>query len=818
MKTIYLICNAHLDPMWLWEWEEGAAAALSTFRSAVSFCEEYDAFVFNHNEALLYKWIEEYEPALFERIRRQIERGRWRVIGGWYLQPDCLMPSGEGFARQILEGNRYFEEKFGLSCRTAVNFDSFGHTRGLVQILAKCGYENYLVCRPTRADRPDLANEFDWLGFDGSRVRVRRHYELYNSPLGGAAEKIEQLVRSVDEGEELMILWGVGNHGGGPSRKDIDDIAALSERLKAEDIEIRHSTPDDYFEARKGRSVPTVAESLTPCNTGCLTSMALVKQRYRELENLLFSVEKMASHADAAGLVPYPAAELKEAVLDLLFLQFHDILPGSAIRPVERAALLLAGHAGEILSRIRARCFFALAGRYRAEPDTYPVLVYNPHPYPVRAVAACEFQLADQNWEDSLTLMRVYGEDGAEVPSQIEKEHCNLNLDWRKRVVFDAALRPMSMNLFTCRPYRVEGRKRLSELGEKYLYESEDLKVTLDCRTGLICSVQKAGDELLKGAVALGVCSDTEDPWAMQRFQYERLGEPVGEFRLMTRAEAQEYAHIKAELPPVRMIEDGPVRTVIEALFVWNHSFAVVHYLFSKIEPGIELRLNVIWNEKDRALKLRIPLALEGALYSDTAFGVQQLKATGTEQDVQRFFTVRGRAHSLTVLNGAGYAVSMEDGILMPTLLRSPAYTGHPINDREILHQDRWTPRMDQGEREFGFKLCFDLPEDRTSRAAELFGQQPYALSFFPLGKESPSAPLLELSDGPTTLSACKRAEDGHGWIVRLYNGSENASDAVLRSPLLGAEARLKLTPYEVRTLRLADGGFTETDMLERPL
>lgn len=129
MKKVYLICNAHIDPMWLWEWEEGAAAAVSTFRSAANLCEKYDAFIFNHNEALLYKWIEQYEPELFERIKELVKKGRWNIIGGWYLQPDCLMPSGEAFVRQILEGNNYFKQKFDFGFKTAINLDSFGHTR-----------------------------------------------------------------------------------------------------------------------------------------------------------------------------------------------------------------------------------------------------------------------------------------------------------------------------------------------------------------------------------------------------------------------------------------------------------------------------------------------------------------------------------------------------------------------------------------------------------------------------------------------------------------------------------------------------------------
>ena len=144
MKKIHLVCNAHLDPMWLWEWEEGAAEAISTFRVAADFCEQYDGFVFNHNEVTLYKWVEEYEPALFQRIQRLVKEGKWHIMGGWYLQPDCNIPCGESIVRQALIGKQYFMEKFGVEPTTAINFDPFGHSRGLVQILAKSGYDSYV--------------------------------------------------------------------------------------------------------------------------------------------------------------------------------------------------------------------------------------------------------------------------------------------------------------------------------------------------------------------------------------------------------------------------------------------------------------------------------------------------------------------------------------------------------------------------------------------------------------------------------------------------------------------------------------------------
>jgi alpha-mannosidase len=113
-KTLFLVCNAHLDPVWLWEWQEGAGEALSTFRTAAQLCEEFEEFVFSHNESLLYQWIEEYEPELFARIQELVKKKKWHILGGWYIQPDCNMPAGESFVRQILIG-RSFSKKGSAS-------------------------------------------------------------------------------------------------------------------------------------------------------------------------------------------------------------------------------------------------------------------------------------------------------------------------------------------------------------------------------------------------------------------------------------------------------------------------------------------------------------------------------------------------------------------------------------------------------------------------------------------------------------------------------------------------------------------------------
>ena len=288
MKKLHLLCNAHLDPVWLWKKNEGIAEAISTFRVAADFCEEYDGFVFNHNEALLYEWVETHEPDLFERIKRLVKEGKWIIMGGWYLQPDCVMTSGESLLSQIELGREYFQEKFGVIPTTAINFDPFGHTRGLVQILKSQGYDNYIFMRPQ-----SLKGNFIWKGFDGSQIIAHGIFGGYNTLKGKAAEKIQRCLdtESADVG---LCLWGIGNHGGGPSRIDLDNISAL---MKQSSTEIVHSSAENYFAEIDTSNLPVVETSLGPCMVGCYTSMVQIKQANRRLENKIAVTEKIIAHA-----------------------------------------------------------------------------------------------------------------------------------------------------------------------------------------------------------------------------------------------------------------------------------------------------------------------------------------------------------------------------------------------------------------------------------------------------------------------------------------------------------------------------------------
>ncbi|MBL8994753.1 MAG: hypothetical protein JNM63_15510, partial [Spirochaetia bacterium] len=148
MTTIHLIANAHIDPIWLWPWTAGLDEVLATCRSACDRLDAHPELSFNRGEAWVYAQVERVDPPLFERIRAHVKTGRWNIVGGWWIQPDCNQPSGFAMEEQILLGKNYFQSRFGQFPRTAYNVDSFGHAAFLPDLMRRHGQDRYVMMRP----------------------------------------------------------------------------------------------------------------------------------------------------------------------------------------------------------------------------------------------------------------------------------------------------------------------------------------------------------------------------------------------------------------------------------------------------------------------------------------------------------------------------------------------------------------------------------------------------------------------------------------------------------------------------------------------
>ncbi len=170
MEPIKMIGQAHLDVTWLWRWQEGYMEVLSTFRSALDRIAETNEFIFTCSSALYYQFVEENDPAMFREIQAAVKAERWRIVGGWWVQPDTHLPSGETFARHALYAQRYYKEKFGITCKTGYCVDSFGQSAGLPQLLKFGGMENYIFMRPNLGENSDIPTLFNWKSAEGSEI------------------------------------------------------------------------------------------------------------------------------------------------------------------------------------------------------------------------------------------------------------------------------------------------------------------------------------------------------------------------------------------------------------------------------------------------------------------------------------------------------------------------------------------------------------------------------------------------------------------------------------------------------------------------
>ena len=796
MKTLHLVCNAHLDPVWMWDWDEGAAEALATFYSAAELLGEYD-YVFCHNEAILYEYVEKYDPVLFHRIRELVAAGKWHIMGGWYLQPDCCLPCGESLIRQIALGREYFAEKFPQAPEptVAVNFDSFGHSRGLVQILAKCGYTGYVLCRPMPGILPFETPFFLWRGYDGSEISAFRvnDNKMYCTMLGRAVEDIH-CKESVFDGEEVgMALWGVGNHGGGASRKDLEEIRSLVERRKGE-TRILHSTPEAYFAEASPRGE---VETPLPCFVKCYTSIRRLKSKHAELENRLYETEKLCAAAELSGVYDYALQTFRDAERALCFMEFHDILSGTCTERGAQSAIARAECAITLLREEFMKAFHALSGRYgRARPEENPFILCNFQPYAWETVTETEILIPTAVISDTECYEVEVFQNGKKVPSQVIKEESNINYDRRKRIVYRCALNPLGVSrvdLFYKKEFKAP--RPIEEPGD-IVYRDGYKSLRIGRKSGLLESYCVGGRELLSGHAFVPVLfDDNADPWG---WGVSRLGDRYREFV------ASEFSDGVFEgLSGVTVTERGEVLTQVECLFRCDRSDLRIVYKIYRDLPYTDVIAEVLWNERSRGLKLKLPVVGAEEYFGQTAYGVEYYAPEdGMENVVQRFVGVPlGGDEAFVVYNDWGATgVSMEKGAVYMTLLNGSAYCAHPINDRPLVDDSRPVDFIEQGRHRFRFRFGVN-PKQECERLAQEFNHPPYSVNLYPHGDGAPVKSAIEIDDECVVLSAVRRLKAG-GYALRLFNGTDGTRRVCVRIAGKPFDAELGARTFETYLYR----------------
>ncbi len=819
---VHLFCNAHLDPVWMWTWEEGAREAISTFRTAADLLDEFPEFIFNHNESLLYEWIEIYDPPLFGRIRDLVRQGRWNVTGGWYLLPDLNLPGGETLVRVILEGRRYFHEKFGVRPPVAYNFDSFGHPGSLPQLLRQSGFELYIHCRPT-AHQLDLpAPLYRWRSADGSDViALRPGAGWYGTPRPGQA--LEQAHRGIAiaraTGQDVLVPWGLGDHGGGATRHDLQRFRELIHEMAESDVEVRHSTPEAYLARIRGpiaANLPEMTGDLQRTLAGTYTSMATIKRQMREGEALLSSAERWASIAWWRFGRAYPADELRTAWKRLLFNTFHDVLAGSLIEDAIPGVDDIFGHAHDLARQIIIRSQHALLPDVQPRPDTIPLYVFNPHSAPLRAPVGLHFLSAYAPPLERRPFT-LFDDTGQPVRAQTSGGNAVLaGGTWQPYVGFIADMPPLAVRRYEIRFEQVEMTGGCMLVAHEHnagiTVENAWWRAHFDRALASLAALtlKDAGRNLLSGPARLLAMYDVGHGWGGEnRTVYN---EPFGVFSALTPAEVGAFTGLEGQRgPAVRIIAHGPVFVTVECLVGWQHTRAALQFTLYADLPWIDVHTRLYMQARRKMIKFVWPFALpDPRIICEIPYGTTEYPADSTEYPYVRWLRLETETLAVGMANNgqAGFDAS-PDGTLRLSLARGAVHSsweGDPGSLPPDLTQSY--TYMDQTQIDTRFRLLAATSPHLTAAqlipaALELNQPLERFFAYYPptppeLAPASP-APFLRVEPATVIVGALKKAETRDALIVRLVEtiGQNTTARVTLEND---APQVINFRPHEIKT------------------
>jgi alpha-mannosidase len=375
---IHCVGHGHIDMNWMWSWPETVAITHDTFASVLALMRRYKDITYSQSQTAIYVMIEKYHPAMFEEIKQRVKEGRWEITASQWVEGDKNLAAGESLCRHLQMSREYIQMTFGLSAEDLpIDWepDTFGHANSVPAILRQGGIKYYYSCRTGGGHevaqignpRPRL---FRWASPDGSSVLVNHESTWYNSYINMGENIALPPIDFVRETglHEWLNVFGMGNHGGGPTCEEIDWLLELQELPCYPTIEF--STAKRYFdlidaEINTGQCqpVPVLAQELNFEFTGCYTSQSLIKQANRFGENYLIETEPLALISSAVLNTPYPHSLLDEAWKKVLFNQFHDILPGSGIRQTREHALAQFQEVGASTGAIKRQLLNGIGSR-----------------------------------------------------------------------------------------------------------------------------------------------------------------------------------------------------------------------------------------------------------------------------------------------------------------------------------------------------------------------------------------------------------------------------------------------------------------------
>ena len=773
--TLHLVGNSHIDAAWLWPWSETSGDVIpNTWRTSLKLAAMFPGYVFAASAAAYYEAMDRLQPTLADSLRAAVNAGQWAIVGGWWVEPDQNIPSGEALVRQGLYGQRYFQHRYGHRARVGWTPDSFGYPWTLPQIYRQAGLDYFVTQKIRWNDSTQLPYDaFWWEGRDGTRLFTYNPfgYDHDLAPAQLIRDRLDDVRRNAGIHHQI-VLYGVGDHGGGPTIEMLERAEGLRRVPTFPVMEydnpdhamaaVRASQPDSTFPVWRD-------ELYLEKHRGTYTTQARQKWSARHSETLLRTAEALAAVDTAA----YPRARLEGIWHRVLFNEFHDVLPGSGIHQIYLDANAQYDSAWAGLDTVTGSAFSDLRSRMdtRGAPrGAVPVVVFNPLTWPRSAVVRVALGGAD-----SATVL------AGDVPAL------------GARVYYVRSRSPA-----------LASRLPAPTVGPNWI-ENAYLRVEVDTATGVVVRVfdkRNHREALAPGGRAnvLQVFGDVPREWDAWDIGYTGEQWEVAETGGLER-------HAGADQARFSLVRRWGQSTFRQALVLGRET------------PFLDVVNDVDWHETHKLLKVGFTLGVspDSATY-EIPYGAigrscrprtlaERAKYVGSGQ---RWADLSDSSYGVSVLNDSKYGWDCHGNVLRLSLLRSPL----------------WPDSLaDRGTHHFRFAIYPHAGDWRVARTERLAAEYNTPLlaarEVVHAGALGHQVAFASVDAPGVELTWVKRAEDSDALVLRLveWNGRPATATVTLRPviraahksnfledpgdqlPVTAHTVRVELRPFEIASL-----------------
>jgi len=807
--------HAHIDVAWLWTVGETRRKAGRTFYTALRLMEQFPNYHFTQSQPQLYDYIRQDYPGLLEAIAARVAEGRWEPIGGMWIEADCNLSGPESLARQFLLGRAFFRQHFGPGAESPVLWlpDVFGYAWSLPQLIKQAGLDYFFTIKIGWSQYNRLPyDSFWWQGLDGTRVLT--HFSTTPDPYGygGSTYNAEvtpaQAVgtwtnfQQKELSRDLLMVFGYGDGGGGPTREMLENARELAAIPAAP--RLAQGSVLDFFrrlEATSGKCLPTWnGELYLELHRGTFTTQSRNKRANRKSEFLLHDAEFVATLASLVDPgYEYPAAGLRKAWELVCLNQFHDIIPGSSIHPVYVESQQQYAEVAALGTAVRDDALRAIAARIGGD-----VLVVNPTAFARADPAFWPGQPGPgeslRRGDGALVTIQAAAGGGTWLAAGEVPPFSVVPLFLAK----DAVPAP--------NPEPGDGILPAAPLiATSALLENDCLRVEFDAAGDITRITDKANrrEVLPAGAVANQFQAFEDRPKSWDAWDIDIFYDD------------KQWSSEPAE--SVRVVEAGPLRATLEIRRRILHSSYVQRISLGRHGHRLDFDTSVDWRERHIMLKVAFPVDILSpvATYEIQWGNVQRPTHRNTSWDWARFETCAQKwvdlsegGYGVSLMNDCKYGHDIQDNVLRMTLLRSPTEPD---------------PQADQGEHHFAYSLLPHAGGWNETTVAAAYALNDPLLVYQRVADGDPNhrgvalGPLVAVDQPNVVVETIKRAEDGNGVIVRLYESQRRRGQATLIAgfelagawrtnlleenqgelPLKGNQMTFAVKPYEIVTLRL---------------